>query len=79
VTLQLPADRVQVVLLKAPVLLVVNVTVPVGVTAPTPDESETVAVHDAAVPTLTELGLQLTVVVVVRNVDVTTNVPKLPV
>jgi len=67
------------VLLKVPVLLVVNVTVPVGVIAPTPDASETVAVHDVAVPTLTELGLQLTVVVVVRIVDVTTNVPELPV
>jgi hypothetical protein len=79
VTLQLPLARVQVVLLKVPVLLVVNVIVPVGVIAPRPDESETVAVHDVAVPTLTELGLQLTVVAVVRIVDVTTNVPELPV
>jgi hypothetical protein len=37
-----PAARVQVVELKVPVLLVVNVTVPVGVTAPVPEASATV-------------------------------------
>ena len=66
-------------LLKVPVLLVVNVTVPVGVIAPTPAESATVAVHDVLVPTLTAPGMQLTVVVVVRTTDVTVKVPALPV
>jgi hypothetical protein len=79
VTLQLPADRVHVVVLNVPVLLVVNVTVPVGVIAPAPDESATVAVQVVETPVLTEDGLQETVVVVDLMVDTTVNVPPLPV
>ncbi len=45
VTLQLPELRVQVVLLNEPAPLLANVTMPVGVTAPAPDVSETVAVQ----------------------------------
>ena len=77
-TLQLPALRLHVVDVNVPVLLVVKVTMPVGVTAPVPEESATVAVHDVDDPTTTELGLQLTVVVEVRIVDVRVNVPLLP-
>jgi len=79
VTLQVPADRAQLVLLKVPVLLVVKVTVPVGVTAPAPEESATVAVHVVATPVLTDVGLHEIVVVVARLVDATVNVPLLPV
>jgi hypothetical protein len=45
VTLQVPAAKVQVVLLKVPVLLLVKVTVPVGTIAPVPEESATVTVQ----------------------------------
>jgi hypothetical protein len=84
VTLQLPADRVQVVELNVPVLFVVNVPVPVGVTAPVPEESTTVAVQLVgngllASPMPTEGGLHETVVVVDRLVDATVKVPLLPV
>jgi hypothetical protein len=79
VTLQLPDARVQLVLLNVPVLLVVKVTVPVGVTAPAPEESATVAVHVVATPVLTVEGLHEMVVVVDRLVDATVNVPLLPV
>jgi hypothetical protein len=68
-----PEARVHVVLLKVPVLFVVKVTVPVGV----PEVEATVAVHVVAVPTVTEAGLQLTVVVA-ETIVVTTNVPLLP-
>ncbi len=68
-----------VVEVKVPVLLVVNVTVPVGVTAPAPEESATVAVQDVDTPVLTEDGLQETVVVVDLIVEATVNVPLLPV
>jgi hypothetical protein len=68
-----------VVLLKVPVELLVKVTVPVGVIAPAPDESATVAVHVVDIPEFTELGLQETVVVVERIVDASVNVPLLPV
>ena len=44
-TLHVPEARVQVVALKVPVLLVVKLTVPVGVTAPAPEASLTVTVH----------------------------------
>ena len=67
-----------VVEVKAPVLLVVNVTVPVGVTAPAPDESATVAVQLVATLSNTLAGVQETVVVVERMVEVTVKVPKLP-
>jgi hypothetical protein len=70
---------VQVVLLNVPVLLDVNVTVPVGVIAPAPELSVTVAVHVESTPVLTAPGTQLTDVVVVLNVDARVNVPLLPV
>jgi hypothetical protein len=70
---------VQVVELKAPVLLVVNVTVPVGVTAPVPEASATVAVQVLAVLSRTLAGEQATVVVLVRIVDASVKLPLLPV
>ena len=79
VTLQEPADSVQLVALKVPVELLVNVTVPVGVTAPVPDESATVAVQVEAVPELTDAGLHETVVVLDLIVDARVKVPVLPV
>jgi hypothetical protein len=79
VTLHEPALRVHVVELNVPVLLLVNVTVPVGVTAPAPEASDTVAVHVDAEPLLTEAGEQDTVVVLARIVDATVNDPLLPV
>ena len=78
-TLQLPDARVQLVLLNVPVLLVVKVTVPVGVTAPAPEASATVAVHVVAAPVFMLAGLHEIVVVVARLVDATVNVPLLPV
>jgi len=68
---------VQVAELKVPVELVVNVTVPVGVTAPVPEESATVAVQVLAVLSGTLAGEQATVVVVVLGVTARVNVPLL--
>jgi len=70
---------VQVVELNVPVELLVKVTVPVGVIAPVAEESATVAVQLVDTPVLTDDGLHETVVVVVRLVDATVNVPLLPV
>jgi hypothetical protein len=70
---------VHVVLLKVPVELLVKVTVPVGVTAPVPEESATVAVHVDATLSKTLAGEQDTVVVLARIVDASVNVPLLPV
>jgi hypothetical protein len=70
---------VQVVEVKVPVLLVVNVTVPVGVIAPVPEESATVAVQLEAWFELTLVGEHDTVVVVDLMVDATVKVPLLPV
>jgi len=70
---------VQVVEENVPVLLVVKVTVPVGVTAPVPDASATVAVQVDAVLSRTLAGLQATVVVLARIVEARTKVPLLPV
>jgi len=72
-----PPDRVHVVKLKVPVLFVVNVTVPVGVIAPVPDESVTVTVQVEAWLSGTLAGEQATVVVVVLSVDATVNAPLL--
>ena len=76
-TLQAPETRVHVVALKVPVLLVVNVTVPVGV----PLLVVTVAVHVDAVLSRTLAGEQETAVVVEKTVWETAsrNVPLLPV
>ena len=68
----------QLVALKVPVLLLVNVTVPVGVIAPVPEESATVTLHVSATLSRT-LAVQDTVVVVARIVDARVNVPLLPV
>jgi hypothetical protein len=70
---------VQVVELKVPVLLVVNVTVPVGVTAPVPDASATVAVQVEATLSRTLAGEHATAVVLARMVDARVKVPALPV
>jgi hypothetical protein len=70
---------VQVVETNVPVLLVVNVTVPVGTTAPVPDASATVAVQLVAVLSRTLAGAQTTVVVVVRLVEASVKLPLLPV
>ena len=74
----MPEARVQLVALNVPVLLVVNVTVPVGVIAPVPDESATVAVHESATLSRT-LAVHDTVVVLARMVEARVNVPVLPV
>ena len=77
VTLQLPDARVQLVVLKVPVLLVVNETVPVGV----PEVDVTVAVQLVAVLSSTLAGEQMTVVVVGNTLWPTARlkVPLLPV
>ena len=72
-TLHVPETRVHVVLLKVPVLLVVKVTVPVGVTAPVPEASATVAEQLVGVLSRTLAGVQVTVVVDARMVEVTVN------
>jgi hypothetical protein len=54
-----------------PVELVVKLTEPVGVLTVPSEESMTVAVHDVGWFTLTAVGLQLTLVEVVRRVPVT--------
>ena len=62
---------------KFPVPLLVKVTVPVGVVAPAPDVSVTVAVQLVEPLTGTDDGVQLTVVLVVPAVTVTFVVPLL--
>jgi hypothetical protein len=69
---------VHVALLKVPVLLVVNVTVPVGVTAPVPEASVTVVVHVLAVLSKTLAGLQATEVDDALIVEARVKVPLLP-
>jgi hypothetical protein len=69
---------VQVVELNVPVLLVVNVTVPVGVTAPVPDASATVAAQLVATLSKTLAGEHETVVVEALIVEAIVNVPLLP-
>jgi hypothetical protein len=68
---------VQLVALNVPVLLVANVTVPVGVIAPVPEESATVAVHVEATLSRTLAGEHATVVVLARMVDASVNDPLL--
>jgi hypothetical protein len=70
---------VHVVLVKVPVEFVVKVTVPVGVTAPAPEESATVAVQLVATLSRTLGGAQASVVVVVRMADARVKAPLLPV
>jgi hypothetical protein len=69
---------VQVVPLKVPVLLVVKVTVPVGVTAPVPEASVTVTVQVVGVLSKTLASEQETLVELARIVDARVKVPLLP-
>ena len=77
-TLQVPDARVHVGELKVPVEFVVKLTVPVGVMAPAPDESATVAVQVDATLSNTLAGEHATVVVVARLVEARVNDPLLP-
>ncbi len=77
-TLHVPAAKVHDVALNVPVLLLVKLTVPVGVTAPAPEESATVTVQVVADPVFTEAGEQVTAVVVARLVEARVNEPLLP-
>jgi hypothetical protein len=70
-----PAESVQVVLLNDPVELVEKVTVPVGVIAPAPDVSVTVAVQLVATLSKTLAGEHDTVVLDVLIVEVTVKAP----
>jgi hypothetical protein len=79
VILHVPEARVQLVALKVPVEFVVKVTVPVGVIAPVPELSGTVAVHVVGVLSKTLAGLHETVVRAARIVEAIVNVPLLPV
>jgi hypothetical protein len=79
VTLQLPALKVHVVELNVPVELLAKLTVPVGVMAPVPEESATVAVQFDAEPVPTVAGEHATVVVLDLIVEASVNVPVLPV
>jgi hypothetical protein len=74
-----PEAKVHVALLKVPVLLVVNVTVPVGVTAPVPEASATVAVQVLGVLSRTLAGEHATVVDDALMVEASVKVPLLPV
>ena len=75
----MPEARAHVVELNVPVELVVKVTVPVGVTAPVPDASVTVAVQVEAVLSRTLAGEHEMVVALVRIVEASVKVPLLPV
>ena len=75
----MPEASAQLVVLNVPVELVVKVTVPVGVIAPVPEESATVAVQVDATLSRTLAGEQATVVVLVRIVDASVKLPLLPV
>jgi len=70
---------VQVVALKVPVLLVVKLTVPVGVTAPAPEASLTVTVHVLGVLSRTLAGEHVTLVLDALIVEAMVKVPLLPV
>ena len=69
----------QLVALKVPVLLLVKLTVPVGVIAPVPEESATVAVHVDATLSRTLAGEHDTVVVLDLIFEASVKVPLLPV
>ena len=79
VALAVDPDRVHDVALNVPVLLVVKPTVPVGVTAPAPEESDTVTVQVVADPVFTDAGAHVTEVVVDLIVEASVKVPLLPV
>ena len=68
-----------VALLNVPVELVDQETVPVGVMAPVPELSGTVAVQVSGVLSRTLAGLQATAVVLERIVEASVKLPRLPV
>jgi hypothetical protein len=72
-TEQVPAASVQLVGLNVPIPAgaTVKLTVPAGTVAPAPSMSATVAAQVVEPPTLTDVGLQVTVVEVLRSVAVT--------
>ncbi len=74
----MPAAKVHDVALNEPVLLLVKLTLPIGVTAPAPEASATVTVQVVADPVFTEGGEQVTAVVVARLVEARVNEPLLP-
>ncbi len=86
-TLHVPAAKVHDVALNVPVLLLVKLTVPVGVTAPAPEESATVTVQVLGVLSRNVLGVLSrtlagehdTLVALARRVEARLNVPLLPV
>jgi len=79
VTLHVPAAKVHDVALNEPVLLLVKLTVPVGVTAPAPEESATVTVQVLGVLSRTLAGEHDTLVALARRVEANVKVPLLPV
>jgi hypothetical protein len=70
---------VQVALLKVPVLLVVKVTLPTGVTPPVPEASVTVAVQLLGVLSKTLASEHVTLVALARIVEARVKVPLPPV
>ncbi len=76
-TEQVPATRVHVEELNAPLLLLLKVTVPEGVTGAPTSVSLTRAVHVVGAFTGTDAGTQLTVVEVDRWVAVREKFPEL--
>jgi len=70
-----PEANVHDVALNEPVLLVVKLTLPIGVTAPAPEASATVTVHVDGVLSRTLAGEQVTVAVVALIVDARVNDP----
>ena len=77
-TLHVPDAKVHEVTLNVPVELLVKVTVPVGVTAPAPELSVTVAVQVLAVLSRTLAGEHATEVALALIVDARVKVPLLP-
>ena len=75
----MPDANVHDVALNEPVLLVVKLTLPIGVTAPAPEASATATVHVDGVLSRTLAGEQVTVAVVALIVDARVNDPLLPV
>ncbi len=75
----MPAASVQLVALKVPVELLVKVTVPVGVIAPVPEESDTVTVQVVDTPVPTVAGEHATEVELDLIVEARVKVPLLPV
>lgn len=76
-TLQLPAERTQLVEPKLPVLFEAKVTIPVGVVAPVPEVSATVTVQVEGVLVLTLAGVHVKPVLEDLIVDAMVNCPEL--